>query len=158
MKKLLVSFAMAAILAMGVFASAQTAGPKGQAPKGQPKQGERRGGFGMGGGKRLMEQLNLTEAQKKKFEDLRMKMRDEMKKNIQAGQKPDPTKMKAAMEKYQKDIMAILTPAQQAKYKQLLEEMRKNREKGGFGPGGKPGAPPAGGKKGGAPKGGGGGG
>lgn len=148
MKKLFVSMGVVALFALSAFSFGQTAGPKGGASQGPGKGGQERMRGGMMGGKRIFEQLNLTAAQKTKMEALREKMRADMKANFEKGAKPDAAKVKAAMDKYQKEIMAILTPEQQTKYKALLEEMKKKRGQGG--PGGVgAGAKGAGAKKGG---------
>lgn len=148
MRKLFVLLGVGALVAMSF---AQTAGPKGGGPQGPGKGGQERMRGGMMGGKRIFDQLNLTAAQKTKMEALREKMRADMKANFEKGSKPDAAKVKAAMDKYQKDIMAILTPAQQTKYKALLEEMKAKRGQGGPGGAnkGKAGAGAGGAKKGG---------
>ncbi|MBX7135481.1 MAG: Spy/CpxP family protein refolding chaperone [Fimbriimonadaceae bacterium] len=151
MRKLFVLLGVGALVAMSF---AQTAGPKGGGPQGPGKGGQERMRGGMMGGKRIFDQLNLTAAQKTKMEALREKMRADMKANFEKGSKPDAAKVKAAMDKYQKDIMAILTPAQQTKYKALLEEMKAKRGQGG--PGGPGGANKVKAGAGGAKKGGGG--
>lgn len=150
MKKLFVSMGVVALFALSAFSFGQTAGPKGGAGQGPGKGGQERMRGGMMGGKRIFDQLNLTAAQKTKMEALREKMRADMKANFEKGSKPDATKVKAAMDKYQKEIMAILTPEQQKKYKALLEEMKKKRGQGG------PGGPGGAGAGAGAKKGGGG--
>jgi Spy/CpxP family protein refolding chaperone len=134
------------ILALVVGVSAQAAGPKtgGQGKdKGQvsgqggPKPGQR--GGGMMGGQRILDQLNLTAAQKQKVEALQTKMRETMKSMMQSNPKGDDkaareknmAKFKSIREQYEKDLMAILTKDQQAKYKALIEEMRNKRGAGG---------------------------
>lgn len=162
MKKIWITMiAIVAAASLTTGALAQGAGPKNGAPgvgqgkgqgKGQPGQGERR----MGGGMRKMQEeiiakLNLSKEQKAKVEALRKKQQAEFEKIRQGGERPDREKMKAMMEKNNKDFMAILTPQQQAQYKKLMEEARAKwqKENGGRQPGQRPGGkgqPPAGNK------------
>ncbi|HRJ95469.1 MAG TPA: hypothetical protein PLL78_02190 [Fimbriimonadaceae bacterium] len=140
------------IVALAVGASAQAAGPKGGqgAGKGQVngKDGRQGPRFGAGmGSQRVLDQLNLTAAQKQKVEALQNKMRESMKSMIQANPKGNDkaardqnmAKFKTIREQFEKDLMAILTKDQQAKYKKLIEEMKAKRAAGGP-PGGPPGA------------------
>lgn len=146
MKKLMVlSGLVLGILALTVGATAQAAGPKtgGQGTgKGQvngqagPKPGAR---FAPGkGSQRILDQLNLTAAQKQKVEALQNKMRESMKSMVQSNPKGNDkaardknmAKFKSIREQFEKDLLAILTKDQQAKYKKLIEDMKAKRAAG----------------------------
>ncbi len=145
MKNLLKLIVVACAMGALTFAMAQDPGPGRKA--GGPQGGGRPGGerrMGMMGGRQqaVLEKLNLTADQKKKIEALRKKQAEEMrgafaKNRPEPGQKPDPAmreKMKAARDKYEKELMAILTPDQQKKFKALMkEEMEKMRTQRGQG-------------------------
>lgn len=70
----------------------------------------------------MTEKLELTEKQQKQVYTLNM---SRMQKMQDLRKNEDREGMKAAHESYQKELSAILTPAQQEKYKTLREDMRK---------------------------------
>jgi|GEM_PF-3043441 len=114
------------------------------APDGQGQGGRRRGGV-MRGTERMLEQLDLTDAQKEKIKTIT----EEAAKQFQALRESQDAQQGSLREKFQqireatmKKIEAVLTPEQRAKLKKLQEEaaaqMRERmREQGG--PGGQPG-------------------
>lgn len=137
-KTMMLLGAIVAIGALATTAFSQSAGPKGKADskaQGKGTAQARSGGPGFLGGGKIMDQLNLTPDQKSRIEALQAKMRDQMKQLMgnrqnNAEQKANLQKVRAIREQFEKDFMAILTPAQQAKLKALREEMMKNRGKG----------------------------
>ena len=146
MKKTLTILALACLTLGASLASAQAPGPSG--PQGR-LQGEHRGGGG--GGMRMMQpilaKLNLTPSQKTQIDALQKQMRDQMKAEFKGqrpapGTPPDPARrerMKAMREKFHKELMAILTPAQRKQFKQEMQEMQKKWQQehpNGFQPGG----------------------
>jgi len=161
MKKVLMGFvATVAVLGMATSVMAQNAGPKnggqggGKAGAGQ---GQRQGGGMMMRGKiqaEVLKKLNLTAAQKTKWENVSKQMRAEMDKiraeSEKSGKRPDRQEMMAKFKGYNDKLMAILTPKQKTDYEKFMKEaMEKARkERGGQGgPGG--GAGGRGGDKGG---------
>ncbi len=152
MKKLMMVMGIsAAVLGVAASAMAQGAGPKNggglQQGNKQGKQGQQGKRMQMRGKmqKEILAKLNLTDAQKTKWEETMKAMREEMKAG--AGEKGEKRDRKAQMEKmkgWQEKLMAILTTKQQAEYKKLTEEAiaKYRKENGG-------GAPGQGGKKGG---------
>jgi Spy/CpxP family protein refolding chaperone len=144
-------------------ASAQAAGPRGG---GVEAGGQGAGkGQGHGGGMRMLKvqhevlgKLGLSVDQNKRVEDLAKGLMAHMKDlraKAKAGDKEQiKGQMKSIREDYNKSLMAILTPAQQTQYKQLMkEEMLKMRKEGGgkgnFGKGGPPAGAPGSSKSGG---------
>ncbi len=110
-------------------------GPGGDQQRGQGMRGGMGGGMFMG--PESMDQLNLTEEQKKKMEELRTKMMQNMNEATPEARRDMFTKMR-------EDMNSILTEEQKAKMEQLRSE-RGNRMGGGFaGFGGQPGQPGAG--------------
>lgn len=113
-------------------------------PGGEGQGGRRQGGM-MRGTERMLEQLELTDAQKEKIKAIT----DEAAKQLQALRESQDAQQGSLREKFQqirdatmKKIEAVLTPEQRAKLKKLQEEaaaqMRERmREQGG--PGGQPG-------------------
>jgi Spy/CpxP family protein refolding chaperone len=156
--KVLTIGGLALSLAGGVFA--QGAGPAGGAPKpglgqgkgqGAPGQGPR-GGAGMmrRGQDEMFAKLNLTADQKKKVEALNKALQDKVQGMFQKNKNGDRSamreQMKPIMEKYQKDLKAILTKAQWDQLEKMRQERReKMRQQFGAGagkPGEKPGTAP----------------
>lgn len=149
MKKVLMGFvATVAVLGMATSSMAQNAGPKnggqggGKAGAGQ---GQRQGGGFMMRGKiqeEVLKKLNLTAAQKTKWESITKQMRAEMDKirseSEKSGKRPDREQMMAKFKGYNDKLMAVLTPKQKTDYEKLMKEaMEKMRkERGGGGPGG----------------------
>ncbi len=124
MKKTLTIFAIAGLaIALSVPSFAQAPGPSGGQGTLQAR------GQGRGGGMRMMQEilakLNLTPAQKTQIEALQKKQRDQFKQWRDSGTRPDPAKMKAARESWHKQLLSILTPAQQKQFKQEMEAARK---------------------------------
>lgn len=157
MKKVLMGFlATVAVMALATSAVAQSAGPKnggqggGKAGAGQ---GQRQGGGMMMRGKiqeEVLKKLNLTTAQKSKWDTITKQMRAEMDKIRAAGEKsgkrPDRQEMMAKFKGYNDKLMAVLTPKQKTDYEKYMKEaMEKARKERGGGPGG-PGGGGAGGK------------
>lgn len=99
-----------------------------------------RGGAGMASPATLLQreevqdELKLTDDQKSKLTDLRSKMQDKMRETFQGlsagGERPDRTKMQAAMKKVmdeiQKDLDGILTPEQNTRIKELTIQRQGN--------------------------------
>jgi Spy/CpxP family protein refolding chaperone len=84
----------------------------------------------------LAKDLSLTADQKAKIQTLSLTQFNEMKGKMKPGERPDQTTrdaMKASRDKLDKDINAILTTEQQAKYKKVQEEHQKNRQQRGNG-------------------------
>lgn len=108
-----------------------------------PGQGGPRGGM-MRGWTAMLDQLNLTDAQKKKIETIL----EQSGKRMQELRQQQETQQGALREKFnqirqetEKQIEAVLTAEQKAKLKQLREEMEQRmrermRERGQGGPGG----------------------
>lgn len=148
MKKVLMGFvATVAVLGMATSVMAQSAGPKnggqggGKAGAGQ---GQRQAGGMMMRGKiqeEVLKKLNLTAAQKTKWENVTKQMRAEMDKvreeSKKSGKRPDREQMMAKFKGYNDKLMAILTPKQKTDYEKLMKEaMEKARkERGGAGGG-----------------------
>lgn len=138
-----------AAVALGATAFAQNAGPKGGVQfKGGNKGAERPGGRMGGGMKKILDQLNLTAAQKAQVEKLNKAqaekiraMRDKAQAN---GAQPNRDAFRAqAMkmrESYMADMKKILTAAQYKKFDELAKAQRSQFEKRAGGPGG-PGGP-----------------
>ena len=146
MKKMLTLCAIATLTLGAALASAQAPGPAGGQGQLNGPRGERRGP-----GPRMMQEvlakLNLTPAQKTQIEALQKKQREEMRAQFKGqrpapGTPPDPQmreKMKAMREKYHKELMAILTPAQRKQFKEEMEALRKKwQQEHPGGPGGNP--------------------
>jgi translation initiation factor IF-2 len=136
--------AAVAVLSISVFAQ----GKGGPPPAGPGGPGQHRGG-GMRGGMpdELKKQLNLTPAQEAKMKAIRDKYMGKMKAaGFTPGQRPaagspppDFQKLRPIFEAQQKEIMAVMTPKQQA----TMKKWRESHMRGMGGPGGagKPGAP-----------------
>jgi Spy/CpxP family protein refolding chaperone len=139
MKKLLLTFAIAASLCVAATSFGQTAGPAGGPPQGgRPGQGGRGQGGGMGGMQRFQQiraeifaKLNLTADQKKKVKTLDDANAAKMKTMMADAQKPgaDRQKMmdafKASREDYNKSLAKILSKDQMKKYEALVKEARE---------------------------------
>ena len=100
-------------------------------------------------GEEILAKLNLTAAQKTKWDALTKQRRAEMEK--MRGTDPSKMDRKAMMEKmkgWQDKFMAVLTPDQQKKYKALAKEAMEKWQKDH--PGGPGGAGGFGGREGGA--------
>jgi Spy/CpxP family protein refolding chaperone len=117
------------------------------APNAGGDQGERRPGGMMRGTQRMLEQLNLTDAQKEKIKAIT----EEAAKQFQALRESQEAQQGSLREKFQqiregmmKKIEAVLTAEQRAKLKKLQEEaaaqmrerMREREQGGQGGPGG----------------------
>lgn len=117
------------------------------APNAGNDQGERRPGGMMRGTQRLLEQLNLTDAQKEKIKAIT----EEAAKQFQALRESQEAQQGSLREKFQqiregmmKKIEAVLTAEQRAKLEKLQEEaaaqmrerMRQREQGGQGGPGG----------------------
>lgn len=128
-------------------------GPGADGGPGQNQGGRRQGGM-MRGTERLLEQLELTDAQKEKIKAIT----EDAAKQFQALREQQDAQQGSLREKFQqirdatmKKIEAVLTPEQRAKFKKLQEEaaaqMRERmREQGGSG--GQPGPGGSGGRQG----------
>lgn len=176
MKKLTI-LVVAGAFAIGMVSNgfAQGAGPKtgqGKGTQAKPGQGPGGGRMRMGSGigmlrnDKVVKELGITDAQKKKLEAIQKehetamkpyqsqmeKMRDMDREKRQEAFKALGPKVQPIFEATQKKVDAVLTTAQKDKIKKMMETMRQGRGGGG--------QPPAGGGagKGGKAKGGGGGG
>ena len=82
-------------------------------------------------GNRALNGIELTEAQKVKFEDIQKKYQPEMqalRESAQSGDRAEAMKKFAAIrEKQFAEFRAILTPAQQAVFDKHLEELKAQR-------------------------------
>jgi Spy/CpxP family protein refolding chaperone len=148
MKKVLTGLvAVAAVMALATSAVAQSAGPKNGGQGGQQgRQGQGGQQFRMRGQmqEQILKKLNLTAAQKQKWDATTKQMRDDMMKTREAAQKsgkqPDRAQFTAKMKTWNDKLMAILTPKQKADYEKLMKEavekMRKERGAGGGAAGG----------------------
>lgn len=148
MKKFIVAIIATAALVAPVLA--QDAGPKGFKP-GERQEGKGRRMMGM----RKMQQemlakLNLTPQQKQKVEALQKQTQEKMKALMTSAgdQQAKMEKMRQIRTDSRKQMEAILTPAQKAQLKKLMEEARKKmmeRRKNdpNFRKGGGKGAPPS---------------
>lgn len=155
MKKLLTGLAaVAAVMALATSAIAQSAGPK------NGGQGAGQGQRGQGGQMRgklqaeVLKKLNLTAAQKLKWDSTTKQMQAEMTKMRadaqKSGKRPDREQSLAKMKGWNEKLMAILTVKQKGDYEKLMKEAmdKWRKENGGAArPGGNGGA--AGGNKGG---------
>lgn len=150
-----------AAVALGATAFAQNAGPKGGVQFKGGNQGAQRPGGRMGGGmKKILDQLNLTAAQKAQVEKLNKAQADKIRamrdKAVANGKQPDREAFRAQAMKmrdsYMADLKKVLTAAQFKKFEDLMKAQRSQFEKraGGAGaPGGPSGAKKPGGAKGG---------
>lgn len=152
MKKVLSGLvAVTAVMALATSAVAQSAGPKngGQGGKQGGQQGQQ-GRQGQGGQQfrmrgqmqeEILKKLNLSAAQKQKWDATTKSMRDEMTKMREAAQKsgkqPDRAQFTAKMKTWNDKLMAILTPKQKADYEKLMKEAveKMRKERGGQGGG-----------------------
>ena len=118
-----------AALAIGLATAQGGPGGPGRPPGGRP--GMR---MGPGGGGRWLDQLNLTPAQKTKVDAIMKKQGEQMRAvfNSKMTDEQKRAKWKAISDANNKQIRALLTPAQQKKW----DEMQKNRREmmGGMGP------------------------
>ena len=109
--------------------AAKPATKAGKAGKGQ--RGDRRGGGPM----RMMQELNLTDAQKAKLKPIMADMMTQMKAmrdDDTMDRKAKMAKMKTMREEMEKKVNAILTPEQQKKMAAMQEKMKaERRAKGG---------------------------
>ena len=90
-----------------------------------------------GGAMKMMQALNLTDAQKAKLKPIMEKQRDQMKamrEDTTTDRKAKMKKMKAMRAEMEKQVKAILTPEQQKKLADMKAKMKAEREaKGGDG-------------------------
>lgn len=137
-------------LSLSAISFGQDAGPQG----GQLGAQKRQGGRMHGGGKHMaklqaevLAKLNLTADQKAKIEALNKNTQTEVKTIVTEGQGGDRQeigkKIREVQKNHRESLNKILTPAQQAKFKELMmakmKELRAKREKDGKG---RQGAPP----------------
>lgn len=130
----------------GLLNSAQAApGKDGKAGKaGKPGQ---RGEGRRGGSMKMMQELNLTDAQKAKLKPIMEAQRDKMKtlrEDTTMDRAAKMTKMKAMREEMEKKVDAILTSDQRKKFAEMKAKMKA--ERGAKGEGGKGGRGGRGGK------------
>jgi Spy/CpxP family protein refolding chaperone len=136
MKKLLTiltGVVLAASLATSAYA--QAAGPTGGGVQGNKEQGQRQKGKGHAplAGKMLKE-LNLTPDQQKQVKDLMEKFKAKREEMMKSGTKPNRKDAMAMRKEFMDSIAKILTPAQQAKLKELQDKAKdriKDKVKGG---------------------------
>jgi len=125
-----------------------------------PAQMGRMGGPGGGHGgrhfdpanmdKEILTQINLTPAQSKRIDNLKLALKPQYAALMAGGGRPDRTKMMAVRKVYTDKLQKILSKGQYAKYQQLVEERRaKMRAAWGGGHGGPGGGGPGGGGMGG---------
>lgn len=150
MKKILMGLvAMAAVMSLATSAVAQGAGPKtggqgqGQGQRGQFQQQRQKMQ------EEILKKLNLTAAQKTKWDATTKQMRAEMDKiradAQKSGKQPDRQQFMTKMKGWNDKLMAILTPKQKTDYEKYMKEvMEKARQQRG-GQGGRTGGGAAGG-------------
>ena len=136
MKKLLTiltGVVLAATLATSAYA--QAAGPTGGGVQGgKQQQGQRQKGKAHAplAGKMLKE-LNLTPDQQKQVKDLMEKFKAKREEMMKSGAKPNRKDAMAMRKEFMDSVAKILTPAQQAKLKELQDKAKdkiKDRAKG----------------------------
>jgi Spy/CpxP family protein refolding chaperone len=97
---------------------------------GERRPGGRRGGGQFGGMvQRALTELEMTSDQKRRLEEVLAKYRGEAQRmGTEMQQGGDPEQMRERMQslrqRLEADVMAILTPQQQEKYRQIVEQMR----------------------------------
>jgi Spy/CpxP family protein refolding chaperone len=144
MKKHILTVTAAALLAIPTFSFAEDK-PAGDKPAGDKPAGERPGGR-QGGGpggarmtpeerlKTMTEKLSLTQEQQDKIKAIYAKNGDSMKaareKGFQNLSEEERTKMRDAMKTQNDEIVAVLTPEQQEKYKAMAPQRRGPRPDG----------------------------
>ncbi|WP_207433433.1 hypothetical protein [Sabulibacter ruber] len=77
---------------------------------------------------RYQSQLNLTPDQATKIKAIVLASAQEMDKQRAAGSRPDRAAMQAEAQKRAQEINALLTPAQQEKFAQILAEQLEGRQ------------------------------
>jgi protein CpxP len=104
------------------------------------------GGHGMKGGRPdFAKELNLTEDQKPKFQEIMkgaMEKRKELRDDTSLTPEDKKAKGKAIQEDTNTQMKALLTPEQFAKWQEMAKHMRGNRPPGGGAGGPPPGANP----------------
>jgi Spy/CpxP family protein refolding chaperone len=138
MKKHILTVTAAALLAIPTFSFAEDK-PAGDKPAGDKPAGERggRGGARMTPEERLKtmtEKLSLTQEQQDKIKAIYAKNADAMKaareKGFQNMSEEERTKMRDTMKAQNDEIIAVLTPEQQEKYKAMAPQRRGPRPDG----------------------------
>ena len=106
------------------------------APGANGKPGKAGKGGMRGGGMKMMQSLNLTDAQKAKLKPIMEAQRNQMK-TLRADTTLDPkakkAKMKAMRASMEKQVNAILTPDQQKKMAAMKAKMKADRAANGQG-------------------------
>jgi len=126
MKRLIII--IAAMILAGTFMVRAADQPAGKGPWNKGKHGGemKKGSGGMGLG--LYSQLNLTEEQKAKIQEIQKSRRDQLsalKEDTTLTPEQKREKMRTIMESCQKQMDEILTPEQKQKLDQLREQMRE---------------------------------
>jgi len=145
MKKLFLVVAGLVLVGTCMALAADQAAGKGATDRGRPGQEMKRGPGEMGLG--LYSQLNLTEEQKSKIQEIQKIRREQfaaLKEDATLTQEQKREKMKTIMESTQKQMDEVLTPEQKQKLDQLREQMKQRwQERQKEGKGNKPSDKPA---------------
>ncbi len=121
----------------GLLTSSAHAAP---GAKGKAGKAGKKGKDGMRGGMKMMQELNLTDAQKAQLKPIMEAQRDQMKamrEDTTLDRKAKMTKMKAMRADMETQVNAILTPDQQTKLAELKAKAKAERAAGKDGQGAK---------------------